>query len=127
MEVFQESLCMVAIQSLAELNRWQEVVPYVTRVYNGIEDCPEKIVQAWWVTGHLFTTDELQSIQVDFSSKVLLNRVELAKYYRLEFKCSKIVVTDDTGHLTLELSCTLAIFNRIGIISDVHGCEIEAF
>lgn len=45
--VIRESLCIIGIQALAELNRWQEVVPFVTKVYNGIEDSPSKIIQAW--------------------------------------------------------------------------------
>ena len=42
-----ECLCIVAIQAYAELNRWQEVLPFITQLYSGIEDCPAKIVQLW--------------------------------------------------------------------------------
>ena len=40
-----ESLCVVAVQAYAESDRWQEVLPFVTQLYNGIEDCPARIVQ----------------------------------------------------------------------------------
>ena len=37
--------CSLAIQAYAELDRWQEVLPYITNVYDGIEDCPGNIVK----------------------------------------------------------------------------------
>ncbi len=43
------SLCMVAVQAYAELDRWQEVLPFVTQLYNGIEDCPVQVVRLWYV------------------------------------------------------------------------------
>jgi len=40
-----ESLMVIAIQAYAELNRSQEVIPYITQIYNGLEDCPVYIVK----------------------------------------------------------------------------------
>jgi len=42
-----EALVALAIQAYAELNRWQEVLPFVTQVYNGLEDCPAFVAQLW--------------------------------------------------------------------------------
>lgn len=42
-----ETIVAVAVQAYAELSRWQEVLPFVTQVYNGIEDCPPLIAQLW--------------------------------------------------------------------------------
>lgn len=52
----RDSLCLIAIQALAELNRWQEVVPYVTKTYSGMEECPVQIIQAWYATTLLALT-----------------------------------------------------------------------
>lgn len=41
----KEGLCVVAIQAYAELNRWQQVLPFVTKLYNGIEDSPHTVVR----------------------------------------------------------------------------------
>ncbi|ELT89370.1 hypothetical protein CAPTEDRAFT_197986 [Capitella teleta] len=48
----RDSLCLIAIQALAELNRWQEVVPYVTKTYSGMEECPVQIIQACLLLHH---------------------------------------------------------------------------
>ncbi|KAK3601777.1 hypothetical protein CHS0354_016143 [Potamilus streckersoni] len=40
-----ESLTLIAIQAYAELNSWQEVLPFIQQVYNGIETCPPRVVQ----------------------------------------------------------------------------------
>lgn len=40
--LMQEFL-LLAIQSYAELNEWREAFPLVTKIYNGIEDCPSLI------------------------------------------------------------------------------------
>ena len=47
--VVVEHLCLIAIQAYAELNRAHEVLPFITQVYNGLEDSPATIAQAWWV------------------------------------------------------------------------------
>ncbi|XP_013408271.1 peroxisome assembly protein 26 [Lingula anatina] len=43
--IYRESCCMLAVQAYAELNKWEEVLPYVTALYAGIEGCPARIVQ----------------------------------------------------------------------------------
>ncbi|CAG2216018.1 PEX26 [Mytilus edulis] len=40
-----EALCIVGIQAYAELNHWQQVLPYVQNVYTSIEECPFRVVQ----------------------------------------------------------------------------------
>ena len=42
-----ETLASIAIQAYAELNRWQEVIPFVAQIYNGIEECPLFVVKLW--------------------------------------------------------------------------------
>lgn len=42
-----ESLVAIAIQAYAELNRWLEVLPFVSQTYNGLEDCPPLIAKLW--------------------------------------------------------------------------------
>ena len=42
-----EALVAIAIQAYAELNRWREVVPFVSQTYNGMEDCPSLIAHLW--------------------------------------------------------------------------------
>ena len=56
------SLCMVAIQAYAELNRSQEAVPFVTSVYNGIQDCPGCVIQLWWVALTHWGLDKMAAI-----------------------------------------------------------------
>ena len=64
------SLCMVAIQAYAELNRSQEAVPFVTSVYNGIQDCPGCVIQLWWVTLTHWGLDKMAAIfRTTFSNK----------------------------------------------------------
>ena len=53
----KEALCVIASQAYAELNRWQEVVPFITQPYDGIEDCPPKVVQLGLVYKILFVND----------------------------------------------------------------------
>ena len=43
------TLVAIAIQAYAELNRWLEVVPFVSQTYNGLEDCPPLIAKLWLV------------------------------------------------------------------------------
>ncbi|CAD5115045.1 DgyrCDS4063 [Dimorphilus gyrociliatus] len=38
-----KEFCILAIQCYAELNEWREAFPLVTKIYNGIEDCPSLI------------------------------------------------------------------------------------
>lgn len=40
-----EALCVLAIQAYAELNSWQEVLPFVQNIYRSIECCPYKVIQ----------------------------------------------------------------------------------
>ncbi|XP_064606834.1 peroxisome assembly protein 26-like [Liolophura sinensis] len=40
-----EMLCVLWIQAYAELDRWREVLPFITQEYQGIEGCPVKVVQ----------------------------------------------------------------------------------
>ncbi|KAK3103201.1 hypothetical protein FSP39_017335 [Pinctada imbricata] len=40
-----EKLCVIAIQAHAELDTWQQVLPFVLTVYGGIECCPQTIIQ----------------------------------------------------------------------------------
>ncbi|KAL4231593.1 peroxin-26 Pex26-Penicillium chrysogenum [Mactra antiquata] len=40
-----ESLCILCIQAMAELNRWQEVLPFIQEVFTGIELCPAIVIQ----------------------------------------------------------------------------------
>jgi peroxin-26 len=42
-----ETLVAIAIQAYAELNRWLEVLPFVSQIYNGLEDCPPLIAKLW--------------------------------------------------------------------------------
>ena len=42
-----ESLCLLCIQAFAELNSWQDVLPYVQNVYSGIEGCPSAVIRLW--------------------------------------------------------------------------------
>ena len=44
-----EVFSVLAIQSYAELNQWEQVLPYVTEQYSGIEQCTPCVVQLWWV------------------------------------------------------------------------------
>lgn len=37
------------MQAHAERNTWQEVLPFVQKVYGDIEHSPAAIVQLWWV------------------------------------------------------------------------------
>lgn len=46
---FTEQLCVLAVQAHAERNTWQEVLPFVQKVYGDIEHSPAAIVQLWWV------------------------------------------------------------------------------
>jgi len=48
-----DALVAVAIQAFAELNRWLEVLPFVSQTYNGLEDCPPLIAKLWSVAFHL--------------------------------------------------------------------------
>ena len=48
-KLVKEGLCVVECQAYAELNRWQEVIPFITQLYEGIEECPAKIVQLGYV------------------------------------------------------------------------------
>ena len=45
----REALCVIACQAYAEVNRWQEVIPFITQQFNGIEECPPKLVQLGFV------------------------------------------------------------------------------
>lgn len=40
-----ETLCVLWIQAYAELDRWREVLPFITQEYQGIEGCPARVVQ----------------------------------------------------------------------------------
>ncbi|XP_035675953.1 peroxisome assembly protein 26-like isoform X1 [Branchiostoma floridae] len=40
-----ESLSVVAVQAFAELNRWQEVLPFVQDVFGGLEKIPPQVLQ----------------------------------------------------------------------------------
>ena len=42
-----ESLCLLCIQAFAELNSWQDVLPYIQNVYSGIEGCPSAVIRLW--------------------------------------------------------------------------------
>jgi hypothetical protein len=42
-----EALVAVAVQAYAELERWLEVVPFVSQTYDGLEDCPALIAKLW--------------------------------------------------------------------------------
>uniref|UniRef100_K1PXS7 Uncharacterized protein n=1 Tax=Magallana gigas TaxID=29159 RepID=K1PXS7_MAGGI len=46
---YTEQLCVLAVQAHAERNTWQEVLPFVQKVYGDIEHSPAAIVQLWWV------------------------------------------------------------------------------
>ncbi|XP_033745439.1 peroxisome assembly protein 26-like [Pecten maximus] len=39
-----ETLCILAIQAYAELNQWQQVMPFVQKVFGSVEDCPYKVM-----------------------------------------------------------------------------------
>ncbi|XP_060588071.1 peroxisome assembly protein 26-like [Ruditapes philippinarum] len=40
-----ERLCVLCIQALAEMNKWQDVLPLIQDVYNNIELCPSLVIQ----------------------------------------------------------------------------------
>ena len=42
-----EVFSVLAIQSYAELNQWEQVLPFVTEQYSGIEQCTSSVVQLW--------------------------------------------------------------------------------
>ena len=42
-----ERLCVLCIQALAEMNKWQDVLPLIQDVYNSIELCPCIVIQLW--------------------------------------------------------------------------------
>lgn len=50
----KQSLCIIAIQAFAELNRWNEVLTFVTDVYGGIDKSPGKVVQLWYNDMHAY-------------------------------------------------------------------------
>ncbi|XP_060084368.1 peroxisome assembly protein 26-like [Ylistrum balloti] len=39
-----EALCILAVQAYAELNQWQQVMPFVQQVFGSVEDCPYKVM-----------------------------------------------------------------------------------
>ena len=42
-----EAFVVIIAQAYAELERWQEVLPYVTDLYSGIENVSSNILKLW--------------------------------------------------------------------------------
>lgn len=45
----KSAFCIVGIQALAELNKWQGVLCWVLQYYGKPEKLPAKILQMWYV------------------------------------------------------------------------------
>ena len=44
---YTEQLSVLAVQAYAEKNAWQEVLPFVQKVYGDIEHSPAAVIQLW--------------------------------------------------------------------------------
>lgn len=44
---YTEQLSVLAVQAYAEKNTWQEVLPFVQKVYGDIEHSPAAVIQLW--------------------------------------------------------------------------------
>nr|KAF6453413.1 peroxisomal biogenesis factor 26 [Molossus molossus] len=51
------SLCVVGIQALAEMDRWQEVLSWVLQYYQVPEKLPPKVLELWLLSQVSVTTD----------------------------------------------------------------------
>ncbi|XP_064633154.1 peroxisome assembly protein 26-like [Lineus longissimus] len=120
-----EDLCVLAIQAYAELNRWQEVLPFINQVYEGIENCPPIIIQVClllyakvrdFTTCHAITTVWLKRSQNH--GKVGYDRV-------VEIVLAKVLIpqnkwTDISGFID---SCNLTSEQKrqyVGIAKEHH-------
>ncbi|XP_033098717.1 peroxisome assembly protein 26-like isoform X2 [Anneissia japonica] len=44
-DLMKECLCIIAVQALAEMNRWQDVLPFLQSQYGPVQQLPAKLVQ----------------------------------------------------------------------------------
>ncbi|XP_071960213.1 uncharacterized protein [Antedon mediterranea] len=69
-DVMKECLCIIGVQALAEMSRWQDVLPFLQTQYGPVQQFPPKLVQLCMVLNvHVDNHKQAQEIYKQYSNQ----------------------------------------------------------